>query len=861
MTENSQGRRHRQTKTWLALSALAVLIGLVIAPPFISVRRYKNRITQVISDSVGRPVRLSSVELRLLPRPSFVITDLVVEEDPAYGAEPVLHANSVTASIRLLPLWWRARLEISRISVDEASLNLVRTRAGRWNLDSLFRTAAARAQTGGGESGAMPFPYLEATDSRVNIKDGVEKLPFSLVNADVSFWQDTPGEWRVRLKGQPARTDVSLDLADTGIVRLEGRMRRAPEMRHVPIHLDLEWREAQLGQLTRLVLGNDEGWRGDLTGEIHVDGTADAAQVTTRLRAAGVHRAEFAPVSPIDFDASCSFIYHYSDRGLEKVLCDSPVGNGRARLTGDVPGHSASPRLTMELDRVPAQLALDTLRTVRSGINPSLQASGAISGKVSYATGDALAGTPAPAPPARSGAKSAKTHAPPAGPLSGSISITGLRVSGDGLARPIQVPKVSVEPAPGQPPALIATVALAEGAPAPLNFTARLSMNSYQVGIHGAAAWNRWKELAHVAGVAHASDLENLDGPPATLDLTASGPWLPAAAPLPQELSASGKTVPTAPPLVSGGSDHVSGTITLHAATWNPDFLANSVDIANAILRFDESGARWDPVVFSYGPVNGTATLTVPGTCAAADKCVPRFTINFGSLDAAALQAALLGARKPGTLLSSLLSRLRPASTPAWPELDGTVVAHTLVLGPITLSDVDGAVRIQPEGTDIESLDAGFLGGHIHAKGSAVPGDKPSYKFEGQFDQLNAAEVGRLLGMAWTGNALDGTGQVELVGFTDTDLASSAKGSLHFDWRRGSIADNGEVETPPALARFDRWTADAEIANGAITLKENQVQHGSRKLAVEGSATFGDPPRVTFGEPQDARAATGPAKR
>ncbi len=860
MTENSQGRQRRQTKTWLALSAVVLLIALLIVPPFISVRRYKNQITEVISESVGRPVRLSSIELRILPRPSFVITDLVVQEDPAYGAEPVLHANSVTASIRLLPLWWRARLEISRISVDEASLNLVRNGEGHWNLDSFLRSAAARAKTGERDGGAMPFPYLEATDSRINIKDGVEKLPYSLVNADVSFWQDSPGDWRVRLKGQPARTDVSLDLADTGIVRLEGRMRRAPELRSVPIHLDGEWREAQLGQLTRLVLGDDQGWRGDLTGEIHVDGTADAAQVSTRLRAAGVHRAEFAPASPIDFDASCSLIYHYSDRSLEKLLCDSPVGNGRARLTGEVQGHEASPRLTLELDRVPAQLALDTLRTVRSGIDPSLQASGAISGRIDYTAVDELAGgSPAPFP-TRPGARSARIHAPPPGPLSGSISIVGLRVSGDALVRPIQVPKVTVEPAPGQPPALIATVSLSEGAPAPLNFTARLSMNSYQVGIRGAAAWPRLKELAHVAGVGHASDLDNLDGPPATLDLTASGPWLHEPAPLHQEISAA-TSLPAAPPLLGGPSDHVIGALLLHAATWKANFLANSVDIANATLRFDENGARWDPVAFTYGPVKGTATLTVPGACAAPEKCAPQFTVNFGSLDAAALQAAILGARKPGTLLASLLSHLRPASAPAWPELNGSVVAHALVLGPVTLDDVNATIRIQPDGADIESLDAGLFSGHVHAKGSIVPGDKPDYKLEGRFDQLNAAEMGRLLGMTWQGNALDGKGQVELLGFTDNDLAASAKGSVNFDWRRGSVADNGEVDIPPALAKFDRWTADAEIANGAITLKENHVLHGSRKLAVEGSVTFADPPRVTFGEPQDARAAAGQAKQ
>jgi len=81
---------------------------------------------------------------RLLPRPGFVLYDLTVEEDPAYGAEPLLHATKVVASIRLLSLW-RGRLEISEVSVDEASLNLVRMPEGRWNLESLLQTAATKA--------------------------------------------------------------------------------------------------------------------------------------------------------------------------------------------------------------------------------------------------------------------------------------------------------------------------------------------------------------------------------------------------------------------------------------------------------------------------------------------------------------------------------------------------------------------------------------------------------------------------------------------------------------------------------------------------------------------------------------------
>src|ERR1035437_4662830 len=230
MTEENEPRQQKRKRLWIALTALAVLLVILIVPPFLSVSRYKSRITQLISASLGRPVRLSSVEVRLLPTPAFLLSDLTVGKAPAYGAEPVLHANSVTASIRLLSLW-RGRLEIDTISVDEASLNLVRTAPGRWNLDSLLRTATAQAQTAaasaepGNLGKPVKLPYLVATNSRINIKNGAEKLPFSLLNADLSFWQQSPGDWRVRLRGQPARTDLSLELADTGIVRLEANLR------------------------------------------------------------------------------------------------------------------------------------------------------------------------------------------------------------------------------------------------------------------------------------------------------------------------------------------------------------------------------------------------------------------------------------------------------------------------------------------------------------------------------------------------------------------------------------------------------------------------------------------------------------
>ena len=872
MTENAQGRlkkRRWPAAAWLGLAALAAILAVAIVPPLVSVSRYKSQITQLISASLGRPVYLSSVEVRLLPRPGFVLTDLTVEEDPAYGVEPILHANSVVASIRLLSLW-RGRLVIGRISVDEASLNLVRTPEGQWNLDSLFSTAAAQAQPAAGGTGmnrAAPLPYMEATNSRINIKNGAEKLPFSLINADLSFWQEEPGDWRVRLRGQPARTDLSLDMADTGVVRLEARARRAQDLRQMPMHIDLEWREAQLGQLTRLVIGSDPGWRGNLTGEVHMDGTADAAQITTRLRATGVHRAEFAPAAPLDFDARCGFIYHYSDRAIKNLACDSPLGDGRIHFAGEMPGDGQPPHFSVELDRIPVAAGLDALRTVRNGIGPGLEAKGSISGKITYA--ESASGRSdreergGVANPGR--VRAAKLRGVALGPLTGSFTVEGFRLNGDGLSQPIQIPKLALEPVavaqgqqPGQSqfPALGATVALPAGGNGPLTITTRLSLSGYRMTVRGQAALTRARDMAHVARLSGAVVLDALAGDPATVDLSVEGPWLPT-----QTIPFSG--VPpagsgTQPGADDAATDRLSGTLTLHNANWKAGYLANHVEITQATLHLDKGELRWEPVIFSYGPVKGTGSIELPDRCEAPQPCIPRFEVQFGALDASTVQSAFLGAREPNTLLSTLIARLRSSnrsSAPAWPQLEGTATADSLILGPGTLREVSATLRILQDGAEIESLDAGLLGGRVHGSGTlrtmATDQGKPAYTMEGRFEKLSPSAVGQLIGLRWSGGAFDAEGKIDLAGLTDRELAASAKGALHFEWRRGAINAQGGgthagTAIPPALLRFDRWTGDAEIGNGVLTLKENQVLQGGRKRAVEAAVTLGNPPKAVF---------------
>jgi hypothetical protein len=848
MMQENKGRQPNHKRLWLALGAVAVLLAILIVPPLVSVARYKSRITQLVSTSLGRPVRMSSVEMRVLPRPGFVLSDLSVAEDPAFGTEPLLHASSVTAYIRLLSLW-RGRLEIGTISVDDASLNLVRASSGHWNFDPLLRTAASSQAAAAVKS--VPLPYLEATNSRINIKAGVEKLPFSLVDADLSFWQQNPGDWRVRLRGQPARTDLSLE-TDTGIVRLEASMRRAPELRKMPIHLDLEWREAQLGQLTRLVLGSDAGWRGDLTGELHLDGTAEQAQVKTRLRAIGVHRAEFAPAAPLDFDANCSLVAHFSTRAIDNLACDSPLGSGRVHIAGEWPGNDLPSRLSVEVQQIPVTAALDALRTVRRGLSPDLKAAGSVTGKMTYAP--AAQESTEPAPPVRL-AKThvAKPHSEPPAPLTGSFTVDGFQLSGGGLSEPIRIPKLLLEPAAAQPSdhqALTATVAIPAGGAVPLTLSTRLALSGYQVTVHGQASIARAREFAHVSGMESASALDTLAGEPLQIDLNAEGPWMAPRRPLGQlpTPATSGAPVPVAAP-----GDTLAGTVTLHNSNWKADYLANHVEISQATLHLEPGQLRWDPVAFSYGPLKGTARVNLPSACPASLPCSPRIEVQFGALDASAFQTAVLGAQKPGTVLSTLIDRLRSSSAPAWPEIDLTFKAESLLLGPVTLRDFQANLRTLQTGAEITGFEAGLLGGKIHGNGafqlpSSAQG-KPAYALEGQFEKLSPPEVGKLLGLRWSGGTFDGNGKLELSGFTGKDLTASAKGALHFDWLHGAAGPQ-----PAALARFDRWVADAEIANGSVTLKQNQVHAASHNATVQASVAIADPPKAVFASDKPLKA-------
>jgi len=387
-------RRWLRLFHWRYIVVYLILIGLVslaVLPPLVNVSRFKRRIVTSISTSIGRPVHLDNVSLVLLPFPGFKLENFVVEEAPAFGAEPVIRANNVVATLRVSSLW-RRKVEFSKISLEEPSINLVHMpgvglNPGHWNVESILLQAARipAAPTSQARAGSDPrFPYIEATDARVNIKYGDEKLPLSLTEADLALWLPRPQQWRIRVEGKPTRTDTSA--SDTGTISLEGTLNRAERFDLIPIDLSGEWKNAPLGEASRVVTGRDAGLRGELRLNATVHGTIGESQVKASLELRGARRADFLPPRSLDLRAECQAKAAETFHAFHQVRCSWPPPPAKSllALTADLADihHPAEVPFEIGTPGLPAATLLDWLRVASPRVSPDIAAAGALTGSL-----------------------------------------------------------------------------------------------------------------------------------------------------------------------------------------------------------------------------------------------------------------------------------------------------------------------------------------------------------------------------------------------------------------------------------------------------------------------------------------------
>ena len=488
---------------WRYLIIYLVLIGLMllaVLPPLVNVSRFKRRIVTSISTSIGRPVHLDNVSLVLLPFPGFKLENFVVEEAPEFGAEPVIHANNVVATLRFSSLW-RRKVEFSRISLQEPSINLVRMapvgmNPGKWNVQSILLQAARipAAPTAQEKAGPDPrFPYIEATGARVNVKYGDEKLPLSLTEADFALWLPKPMQWRLRVEGKPTRTDTSA--SDTGTISLEGTLDSAERFDLIPIDLAGEWKNAPLGEASLVLTGRDAGLRGELRLNASVHGTVGESLVKASLQLRGARRAEFVPPQLLDLRADCQATATETFHAFHQVRCSWPPPADKSLLAltaemADIHNPLTAP-FELGTPGLPAATLLEWLRVASPRVSPDLNATGSLTGSLAHEADAAIYS-------GRLGLKGATLIGGPLGdsPIAlGDTAIVSPTPSG-ALARPAHTDHTHARTSATAGEFVVAPATLTLGGKEPAMLEGRFDQSGYSLHLYGNVLPSRLEALA-----------------------------------------------------------------------------------------------------------------------------------------------------------------------------------------------------------------------------------------------------------------------------------------------------------------------------------------------------------------------------
>jgi hypothetical protein len=783
MASEGAGKAIRRGVVTAALLAVAALV----LPPFINVSRYKSRVIASMSNALGRPVTVDSVQLRLLPKPGFFLDNVAIGDDPAYSAEPILHADEVTAYLRLSSLW-RGRLEISRLNLNYPSLNLVEREDGSWNLESLLwkasRTQAAPTAAPLSRS-RQRFPYIQASRGRINFKYGLEKSVFSFTDADFTLYSPAENQWRMRLEARPVRTDIPV--TDTGTVKAEATIQRANLLRDAPMKANVSWERVQLGNLTRLIYGEDRGWRGALEASAQFSGTPGALHFTTAAKLHDFRRFDISRGDTANLNASCSGELNVSENLLQKTECHLPLDGGLLSAQGTLHG-LRYPRydLSLSVDNLGADSVLKLARRAKRDLPDDLAAKGTISASFHG---------------------SRMTDAPST--WIGNLAVDGLVFHSAVLGKDLAVSKAvamvntttqAIQPRPhghseaAAPPVralVVHSFDLPLGGNTPATVDGTIDDERFAVHIKGDATLERLQQFVRAVGVG-APKLALVG--PAAIDLVIGGKWTTLESP------------------------EVTGTAQLKGVRAAIPGLSVPVLIAGARVDLERDRFVLRNASATVGKISLNGSASFPRVCDGESPCESSFDLRTDDLNPERWNEVLNPHLKKSPWYRLFGGFEAKRNVIADLRASGRLTARRLTLGAASGSDFETAFSIADGVLELKDAHADLLGGRISGNWKMdFTGSEPAYESTGVARRIQAEKLAPLLKASLGSGTLEANYKLEMSGWEAAALAASAAAEVDFTWSGGVLRISPDPKAPlrvlvgegKAALDIDGWTISA----------------------------------------------------
>lgn len=799
-----------RSKRGLVFTGIVIVLGLLLIRP--GAERLRGRIAASISSAVGRNVEIGSVSVHLLPQPGFDLEKFVVHDDPSFSAEPMLRSDDVTAVLRVSSLF-RGRLEIARLTLSEPSINLVRNSSGHWNLETILERAAKTpiAPTGRAANENRPeFPYIEASHGRINFKFGAEKKAYALTNSNLSFWQDSENVWGMRLKAQPIRTDFNL--SDTGLLAVNGTWQRAETLRQTPVQFSFEWNQGQLGQVTKLILGNDKGWRGTVNWTATLSGTPADLGIHTEASVEDFHRYDILTPGSLRLAAKCDSRYNSGERKFSDVLCRAPVGSGLVALDGSlsvVPG-SPTYHVTVTAQNVPAQAMAAFIRHAKRDMPDDLASTGKIDAIVSlsredeefsWSGGGQALGLRLNSQSAN--AALAVDSIPFTFSSASAVAVSSNPVNRLRKAVPLSSPVNRVD---------IGPVELSLGRPAPVLLQGWLARSGYELHISGDAQIQSLLQLARVAGIP--APKPTADGA-AKLELQIAGEW--------SGFSAPRTTGHAQLQGVTAGLRGLNAPLQIGSATVVVS--AEQVAVQNLVATVD--GTSWH------------GSLNLPRPCVFPGSCFVRFDLHADRLATDQLNQWLNpNARKrpwyrfltPDSQGGpSLLAKMRGA---------GRISADRVLIHNLAATKVSTNVTLENGRLAASDLRGDVFGGkHVGEWKADFVARPPIYSGTGKVDRLGLGQLSEAMHDGWITGTATASYEAKASGLSAADLFSSADATLQVEAHDGTLPHIELTEESGPL-HLHHLAAKMVLHDSMFEILDGKLETASAIYQLSGTASL-----------------------
>ena len=830
-------------RKWLRAVSIGGVLLLVASFGFsraLRARASRRYLIAHLAASFGRPVDVSWFDFSLLDGARIEAHFVSVSDDPHFGNEYFLRADTLKAGLRWTALF-AGRFEFGSVSLSRASLNLARDAGGHWNIERWLPPASQLDAPPGFVGPQAPArdvraarPYrIDVEDGRINFKQGDNKSPFALEDVSGRVEQNGAGRWQLDLEARPVRAGV--ELQDIGTLRMRGSI-AGTTARLQPAEISLSWRAASVADALRFVRQDDYGLRGQLAVDLYAhiaplqsspvrgaDSGGALWSISGVARLTGIHGwklPERGTDPAVNLSAEMNWRLGEPRAGIRKLLVEMP----ESRLQGDGEldwKHGLRPQLHIVSSTLALSDVLSWYRALHSDVAEDLRADCALGLDID------LDGWPI------------EIH-------HGAIASVGGTLTEKSLPAPLQIGAVNASVSRGEidfAPTEISfapTTSEARTDPASADGASRNSFimrGSLFLQGNGVFRWPPEWNFSIEGATSRVQD------------------WLVLSGALAQPINNSGWTAAGGLAVKMRGFHRVEsptgpwlGTMDFLGLTLSPAYI-------NQPLRFGKAHVE-------FAPMQRTVTLSAAEAFGAVWRgSIARkysdeqwaFDLAADHLDAAELDRWLGPRARPSFF--ARFTGSNSAATAASPFADAVVArlsargrlrAGSIGIPPMRLEQFDSEAELAGRTVRIRKAQADFFGGKISGSLDTQLLPDPSYEFQGRFDRVDLAQLGRtvpFLNNRMTGN-VSSTLALSARGIGRQDLIGSMQGRGTLNGRnvelRGSNLSAAFREDNPDTPSdiFASVQGTYRIQNKRIDLANFEMDNSRGRLEAEGRIDF-----------------------